>query len=250
MPQAAPKSNQISNELIDILVSKQSLTEMQFYRYIKDIEKLKDSQSESYLKALANGAYGRRDTAIAFFEEALQQNSDVIAQNYIVYVNDYGSYKQLSELVNRLVKQYRSPRMLGFAWETNLFNGDINKALHFAEKFIRSAEEKEAEKMKDVAATALAETTVFKKISGVTDDDFMDIAQRVITTADSHNVNPMTLRFFSIPEENTSSYVMKVNTSNPDILSDMNLDIAFSLAENDNLIGKKFSVWFEGISEE
>ena len=65
-----------------------------------------------------------------------------------------------------------------------------------------------------------------------------------------HKVSPVAMSFCSIPEERTSSYVMAVNTEDSDVLSDMNLDIAFSLAENESLIGKPFSVWFEGRLEE
>lgn len=68
MPQLALKANEISNELVDILANKTELTEMQFYRYIKDIEKLHDNSSEDYLKALANAAYGRKDAAVAFLK--------------------------------------------------------------------------------------------------------------------------------------------------------------------------------------
>ncbi|MFD2021165.1 hypothetical protein ACFSKS_04700 [Pseudocitrobacter faecalis] len=104
--------------------------------------------------------------------------------------------------------------------------------------------------VKHLAATALVETKLFKRTSGVTDDQFKDIAVRVIGVAHNHKVKPVSLSFYSVPEEKTSSYVMTVDTLDPDVLSDMNLDIAFSLAENDELIGKNFSVWFEGVQEE
>lgn len=250
MPQAAPKSSQISNELIDMLMSRMSVSEMEFYRYIRDIEHLNDKAAEDYLKALANAVYGRKEVAIAFFEEALKQNIDIIAQNYVVYLNDYGSYRQVQELVDRLVMQYRSKTMLGHAWETNLFMGEVNKAISYAEDFIKIVDAKEAEAMKQVAASALAETTLFKKNTGISDDDYVDIAVRVVDVMDAHRVSPVALSFHSIPEENTASYVMSVNTLDADILSDMNLDIAFSLAENDSLAGKKFSVWFEGTAED
>lgn len=102
MPQPALKANEISSELIDILAARNTISEMQYFRYIRDIEKLRDSASEDYLKALANGAFGRKDTAVAFFEEALKHNNLIIAQNYVVYLNDYGSFREVEQVVNRL----------------------------------------------------------------------------------------------------------------------------------------------------
>lgn len=250
MPQLALKANEISSELIDILASKTQISEMQYYRYLKDIEKLRDSSSEDYLKALANGAYGKKDAAVAFFEEAAKQGGELVAQNYIVYLSDYGTYREVQDVVNRFAGRYISRTMFGHAWETNLFMGDIDAALYFAERLISIADEKEAEMVTDRAASALAQTTQFKQFSGVSDDEFKDIANRVVDVMDSHGVSPVALSFFSIPEEQTSSYVMTVDTVDPDVLSDMNLDIAFSLAENDSLIGKPFSVWFEGSQED
>lgn len=127
MPQPALKANEISSELIDILAARNTISEMQYFRYIRDIEKLRDSASEDYLKALANGAFGRKDTAVAFFEEALKHNNLIIAQNYVVYLNDYGSFREVEQVVNRLVERYNSPTMLSHAWEANLFWGVLTK---------------------------------------------------------------------------------------------------------------------------
>lgn len=41
-----------------------------------------------------------------------------------------------------------------------------------------------------------------------------------------------------------------VKTDDIDVIADMNIDIAFSLAENENLAGKRFSVWYRGTQEE
>lgn len=250
MPQLALKANEISSELIDILAARGTISEMQYYRYLRDIEKLRDSASEDYLKALANGAFGRKDTAVAFFEEALKHNNLLIAQNYVVYLNDYGSFREVEQAVNRLVERYNSPTMLSHAWEANLFSGRIDKALYYAERLISMVDEKEAEMVKHLAATALAQSTTFKSTTGITDEEFQDIANRIVDIMTHHKVGPVAMSFCSVPEERTSSYVMTVNTEDSDVLSDMNLDIAFSLAENDSLIGKPFSVWFEGHSEE
>lgn len=250
MPQAEPKANEIASELIDLLQDRTIISQMDFYRYIREIEKLNDKVSEDYLKALANGAFGRKDVAVAFFESSLSQNIDTFAQNYVVYLNDYGTFREKQNLVNRLMAQYGSRTMIGFAWETNLFMGDIEKAMHFADRFISIVTADEGEHMARIAAMALAETTKFKEAAGISDSDYQDLAVRTLDVLDLHQVQPVALEFFDIPEEQTSSYVMLVNTTDIEKLSDMNLDIAFSLAENENLVGKKFSVWFKGAPEE
>ncbi|MFP1871944.1 tetratricopeptide repeat protein [Lonsdalea quercina] len=250
MPQLALKANEISDELVDILATKTSITEMQFFRYLRDIEKLRDSASEDYLKALANGAFGRKDEAVAFFEEALKQNNALIAENFIVYLNDYGSFREVDEAVNRLVEHFHSPTMLNHAWEANLFMGRISKALYYAEKLRRMSCEKEAELMMNLASSALEQSTCFQQATGLTDFELEDIADRAVDVMTNYKVNPVALYFCFVLEEKTSSYIMQVNTTDPEVLSDMNLDIAFSLAENESFIGKPFSVWFEGHSED
>lgn len=56
--------------------------------------------------------------------------------------------------------------MLGYAWESNLFMGDIDKAMYYAEIYAKSANEEDAEAMRHAAETALEKAICLKDIQG------------------------------------------------------------------------------------
>lgn len=246
MPKAAPKSLEIAAQLVNYLRTGTKLDDFSFHRFFRDVEKLNDRQSEDYLKALACGASGRKDEAIEFFEASLTYGVDTYALNYAVYLEEYGSHRELYDVVSRLVQSYGAKTMLQFAWETRLFTGEIEDAVHYAERFIAAADQKDAEEMREDATGIVIDTTRFKESAGLSDEEYKDIAQRVIDIVDQYQVRALSLEFLFVPEEKTASYIMKVKSDDVEVLSDMNLDIAFSLAENESLAGKKFSVWYQG----
>lgn len=250
MPKAVPKSLEISVQLIDHLRLRTQLDDFSFRRCLRDIENLNDHYSENYLKALAYAAYGRKDEAVQFFEESLRFGIDIYALNYAVYLEEYGLHRELHELVGRLISQYRCKTMLRFGWETNLFTGNIDTALSYAESFITAEEGKEAEAMQNDAKGIVRDTKRFKECSGLTDEEYRRMAQRVVDVADNYHARPSAIEFVFVPEEQSASYIMKVKAQDVETLSDMNIDIAFSLADDESLAGKKLGVWYQYDGEE
>lgn len=247
MPQAVLKSQEISNELIDLLKSRTQIGEMRFYAYIRDIEKVSYGADKLFLKALANGAYGRKDESIRFFEDSLSQSLDaLVVQNYIAYLSDYSAYLDVVDVVKRFANSFVSKAIVGYGWETSLFSGNLEEARVYAEKFIKISDAEEANAMRRLSSDMLSEAITFKDNAGLSDVQYKDVASRMLKVVDDHEVKPLAVGFHNVPEEGTSSCFMLVDTIDADVLSDMNLAVAFSLAENDGLVGKRFSVWFEG----
>ncbi|WPU24475.1 hypothetical protein RI049_06900 [Cedecea neteri] len=245
MPTAVPKSFEISVQLIDHLRLKIQLDDFSFRRCLREIENLNDRYSEDYLKALAYAAYGKKDEAVEFFEESLKFGIDTYALNYAIYLDEYGLHRELHELVNRLSSRYGCKTMLEFGWETNLFTGNIDAALSYAERFTTSEQGKDAEKMQENAEGIVRDTKRFKECAGLTDEEYRRMAQRVVDVADNYHARPSAIAFVFVPEEQSASYVMKVKTQDVETLADMNIDIAFSLAEDETLAGKKLGIWYQ-----
>lgn len=169
--------------------------------------------------------------------------------NYAIYLSEFGTHKELREVVNRLITKYGSKTMLTFGWETNLFTGNIETALHYADRFIAIADEKDAEAMKNDAHGIAIESEKFRQKAGLTEDEYKDIAQKMIDVADNYGIRASSISFILQQKKNCGIYT-DVKTDDIDVIADMNIDIAFSLAENENLAGKRFSVWYRGTQEE
>ncbi|EKN4195068.1 TPA: hypothetical protein ACV98Q_000733 [Yersinia enterocolitica] len=247
MPQAIPKSVELTNELIDVLASDQTLSEMSFRRYVKLIERLNDFSSHDFLLALANAAYNRVDDALEYFRMAMQKSpNSVVAGNYLAFVNKSCSLFEVAALSAKFSSSYGFIDFYFTAYQSNLFIGQFEQASYFAKKFIKVSERKEAERMQHVIASAELRLDEFKKLANLTDAQYKLIAETAVHVMESHNQRVSALSFSTVKEENANAYILLVKCHDPEVISDMNMDLAFSLADHEELYDKNFSAWFQG----
>ncbi|CVA87215.1 hypothetical protein [Serratia marcescens] len=246
MPQPLPKFVEINDELTDRLSAGSVLSEMEFYRYIRSIEAVNDRAVQSYLYAMANAAYGQKEKAVAFFEEALSYRVDIAPDNYLAYINDAGSFSEVKELSHRLAKSVVKKQIFHSAYQTSIFSGNLEQASFYAKKYINIADVKESQEMASSLSDATKEIQKFKERSGLSDADFQMVADATIRVVETHGCKISGLSYQSIREESAHSYVVLVKSSDPEKVAEMNIDLAFALADYDQLTDKRFSAWFKG----
>ncbi|HFQ6845271.1 MAG: hypothetical protein E6Y18_06175 [Serratia marcescens] len=246
MPQPLPKYVEINDELTDRLSADSVLSEMEFYRYIKSIESIKDKAMQNYLFAMTYAAYGEKEKAIPFFEQAISDGVIIAPNNYLAYINNVGTFTEVRDLSLRLAQLYVNKQILHTAYQSCLFSGDIEQATLYAVRYINIAEGKESQEMAKTLAEAKKEVSKFKEIVGLSDDDFKKIAGNAIHVLEHHGAKISGLAYQSIQEEHSSSYVVMVKGNDPEKIAEMNIDLAFALADCEQLTDKRFSAWFRG----
>lgn len=247
MPQPLPKYLEINDELTDRLSSNDLLSEMEFRRYIKRIEALTDIHTQNYLYAMAYAAYGKKDKAIPFFEESLRGGVDVAPDNYLAYLNSYGSFLEVQELSMRWADTLKSKNYYFTAFQSCLFRGDIDKAGIFVDKYLTLADDEETHKIKRTFEFTKEEVGLFKERSGLSDKEFQIVAETVIFVIVQHNERPAGLAYLGVQEEMSFSYIVILKCEDHDKIAEMNIDLAFALADYDELTDKNFSAWFRGL---
>lgn len=251
MTQAIPKSVELTNELIDVLASDQTLPEMSFHRYVRAIENLKDFSSHDFLLALANAAYGRVDDAIEYFELAMLRAPDTtVAGNYLAFVNENRGLFEVADLSARLSEMFVVPSFYFTAYQSCLFTGQFERACHFAGLYIKVSDSKEAEKMQHTLSSAEHRLSEFKNLAGLSDEQYKLIAATAIHVMEDYGQHVTGLAFHSVKEEGANAYVLVIKCQDPEIIADMNMDLAFALAEHEELYDKSFSAWFQGVEKE
>lgn len=251
MTQAIPKSFELTNELIDILASDQTLTEMDFHRYIRKIENLRDFSSRHFMFALTHAAYGRVDEALEYFASAMQIAPDeIVAKNYLAFVNKNCDLFEVADLSAKLSQSFVVPNFYFTAYQSSLFTGRFAKARQFAELFIKVSARKEAEKMQHTIASAEYRLAEFKQLANLTDEQCELIAITAVNVMASYNQHVTSLVFNTVKEENANTYVLVIKCQDPEIIANMNMDLAFALAEHEELYDKNFSAWFQGVEKE
>ncbi|RJL19355.1 hypothetical protein [Pectobacterium polaris] len=246
-PSPAKESKTIFDELTQCLYSDGILTEMQFFRYIKDIHALKDSQVEDCLLAFANAAYGRKSEAINFFELAIDKTKNVlIAENYVTYFETIGSFQDLSQLSLRMADAFEYKSLAKKAFSLSMLNGRIDLAKEYFAKCLKLCSDDEREVVRMEMSLMLEGATLFKERVGFTDDEFISFSEIVMRTFDAYNQKCSYAVYKLINEGPINNYTLSVDSDDVEVIADMNLSVAMAFAEHDEFLGKNFSVWFLG----
>lgn len=253
MAQPAQKASIISEQLTKYLAERTKLDDVSFRRCLREIEGLKDYASEHYLKALAYGAYGKVDEAIAYFEGSLQNfSNDVVAKNFIVFLSDYGTLGKSFETSIKLAERYVSPFIYLHAYENAIFVGEMSVAEKYYNAYAKVLGEEEAAKMPNKYHEVASDVDAFMQLANLTSLEYKLLFQNITSIMDENKVQPSRMKFYNVTEEKLNAIVVMINTNDTNLIADMNIELAFLIAENDCFMQKPFTVWFEceEVSEE
>lgn len=246
MPQPASKASVISEQLTKYLQEEVRLDDFSFRRLLREIEVLRDPISEDYLFALAYGAHGQVDDAISFFERSLQVcSNEVVAKNFLVFLSDYGTLKKSFETSVELAESYVSPFIYLQAYENCLFMGKMELAKKYYLSYSKLFGDKEPEKLDNNLDEVVSQVESFKQRANLSGLEYEILFKNVADVMDNQKVHPAGMRFYNISEEKVNAIVFMTQSSNAELISDMNVELAFSMAEHDCLAHKDFAVWFE-----
>ncbi|AML05812.1 TPA: hypothetical protein JLS89_004780 [Escherichia coli] len=246
MLQPAKKASVISARLTKYLKDGVRIDDFSFRRMLREIEALRDPVSEDYLLALVYGAHGQVNEAIGFFERSLQVcHNEVVAKNFLVFLSDYGTLKKSFETSIKLAESFISPFIYLQAYENSLFMGKMALAEKYFQSYSKLFGDKEPEKMDNHLDEVVSQVESFKQRADLSGLEYELIFNNVANVMDSQKVHLSGMRFYNISEEKVNAIVFMTKSSDAEQIADMNIELAFSMAEHDCLVGKDFAVWFE-----
>ncbi|GAB5070905.1 hypothetical protein SedNR2807_10910 [Citrobacter sedlakii] len=246
MPQPAKKASVISEQLTKYLQDEVRIDDFSFRRMLREIEALRDPVSEDYLFALVHGAHGQVNEAISFFERSLQVcSNEVVAKNFLVFLSDYGTLKKSFETSIELAESFVSPFIYLQAYENSIFMGKMGLAEKYFQSYSKLFGDKEPEKMENNLDEVVSQVESFKQRADLSGLEYELIFKNVADVMDAQNVHPSGMRFYNISEEKVNAVVFMTKSSDAEQIADMNIELAFSMAEHDCLAHKDFAVWFE-----
>ena len=188
-----------------------------FEQMLKDSEYLDDEPTMYMVKALAYGAYQDNQNALKYFDIAMKYGDISVAKNYITYLTKTLqfklSYKKSIELANKYDNQYLTFVARNIAYSF----ADIKNSSLLTEKLVKLHGNVNLDQYPYLDfSQPLTELEVFMKSS----------------------------EFYTSSDNNDFAVIVSVTTSDPDVLSDMDIEIACALAENNDLSDKNVTAWF------
>lgn len=216
-----------------------------FEQMLKDSEYLDDEPTMYMVKALAYGAYQDNQNALKYFDIAMKYGDISVAKNYITYLTKTLqfklSYKKSIELANKYDNQYLTFVARNIAYSF----ADIKNSSLLTEKLVKLHGNVNLNQYPYLDfSQPLTELEVFMKSGKISEPNARWIVEKANEVAASKKIRCLSSEFYTSSDNNDFAVIVSVTTSDPDVLSDMDIEIACALAENNDLSDKNVTAWF------
>lgn len=249
--QAKLKSEEILDNLIDYLSNGGFLTEIRLRGVLNDIEENFSGINKNYAKALSYSLAKNFDRAIYHFELALQSKNMECALNYMAVVNNNCGVSKSVEVADRLLKEYESKTILKTACGLAIFRINIAQLEKYMEVAMKLSNDEDRMKLKKDFDSASFAISKFKEFAGFNNGEEELLSDIVLGILDEKNIRIRGVKFItdSKHEESINSYLVTVYCDDPREIANINMSIAFKLADHDVFLDKKFSTIVQGFSQ-
>lgn len=248
MATPAPKTSELHDTLTAYIDAGQVLPEWEAAKIKRDIRALDNPVAKVMLTALCHGAMGLEEDAIATFEDGMARFYDIrIGGNFSTYLKRIGRFTDYVDVAFRLADKFEDPEIVNNAWETSQVVCDMDRILALAIKLRKYYPDEQG-----ITIMKMSET--FSKMMKELEDNFgvKDVEINALAMACARVASQYRVAIRSSGVSTGDGLIMmcfEVDSSDPDRLADMNLDLAMLLAENDRLMDLPVTAWFRGKTE-
>ncbi|MFN7050144.1 hypothetical protein ACK4QX_20880 [Proteus mirabilis] len=244
------KSDELLESMESWLSNQNFITEFRLMGLLKDIDNYFSGLRKNYAKALAYSLIKDLKKAEYYFELSLQIPDAHYATNYMAIVNNYGSIIKTKELSERFAEEYESISFSTLAFESSLYLSDMERAEYYIQKAIKLSNDEDRMKLKDDFESANLALSRFKEKAGFEKDEAKLLSSIIMNILESNNIRIKGISYIyeQNHEEKLNTYIVTAQCEDPSKIADMNMDLAFKLAEYDELLDKNFSAIIRGCS--
>lgn len=238
-----PKTSELLGTLTTYIDAGESASEWDLALIRREIDRIDEPVAKAMLTALCFGAAKKESHAIEAFEDAIRRFRDsTVALNYSTYLKHIKLFTEYSKVSYRLAEEFDIPELVDNAYDAALISADLEKIAFFSRRLLKYyPEEREGEIMARANLVADSLCQIEKDI-GVNSREINEISERCISIASKYRRQIVCSGVYHIDSQ--VDVIFYVNEDDPDVLADMNLDLAMSLAESEKLITLPVTAWF------
>ncbi|SQJ22129.1 Uncharacterised protein [Serratia rubidaea] len=200
----------------------------------------------SYIRAMVHVAKRDHSGAMQFFEQSLRYDDVRVALNYLAYLGTSAhNYTHRLEIY-RLEELYHNSTMRRIARNASYGIGDSRRVRQYTLKMAALLDGEQKQRMMSEGEAMMQRIQDFKELTSLTQKDVEDLCDTAEGLANAQNVNCIGVSYF-IDTHGDCAYIIDAETEDPEILSELNFELACVLAD-EKYIDKAFTSWFRSVS--
>ncbi|GEM_PF-2669772 len=220
-------------------------------RTVTAAERLDDAASKWMLLGLAYGAAKQKEKAVEYFRLGAECGDDRVVINFLSYLSHTGQYNLYRDECIKLARRYEnSPRILRLARNASYADGDGELSLYFARRalaMLPDGPEKSA--LQEEVDLRNAQLSAFIEVTNLETSRISELTRMVANTTTKYHVIAVSHDYYTSPD-GSAAIICDVICDDPDIISDMDIDIATELAMSEFYVTRNVTAWFRGRKRE
>lgn len=218
-------------------------------RVVSSANSLPDEPTKLMVLGLAYGAAGDNEHALAYFKEAIKYRDDIIARNYLSYLSHTGQHDLYRDECVRLAREIVSFPLYLRARNASYADGDGELSLFFARKALSMVgDENERAKMEMEIHEKNSALNRFIDTTRLSTHEIAELTRMVANIANSFDVLAVSQDYYT--GDGDAAIICDVVCTDAGILSDLDIEIAMSLAMNESFSARNLTAWYRGRSRE
>ncbi|UQZ10679.1 hypothetical protein M8G38_12810 [Providencia stuartii] len=244
-----PKSEELMLALQERIIHEDVSNDFELMQVLREIDKHSSALEKNHLKALAYSLNNQIEKASEFFELSLQVKNLDYARNYLAVINQRSTNTKLYNLLKRFSDEYESLIFSKLAYQSSLNMADLKKAEYFTSKLVKLSADEDRDAYIKQFEKAKGALLTYCFMSGLNEDELMKLANIIIAILDGRNIRIAGINYAntSAHDSQANLYMVTTECDDVDLLADINIELAYNLAEHEEFIGKNFSVFIGGV---
>ncbi|MGL6624697.1 hypothetical protein [Aeromonas jandaei] len=238
-----PKSSELHTTLTAYIDAGQILPEWEAAKTKREIRSIDDPLVSLQLTALCFGAMGQEEAAIESFNEAMDSFYDPrVGTNFCTYLKRIGRNTEYLQHIYQFAEQFEDPDIVETAWDAAKVVFDYPKVCSFSRKLRKYYPNTYGENIVQTSESFIGRLQELEAELGVKAADMHRLSEACLRIATKYR-KPIIGSSLGVGE-GLAMICFDVDRSGPDIVSDMNHDLAMNVAEDDNLLDISATAWF------
>lgn len=219
-------------------------------KYLETFEKIPDVSQKLMMIALTYGASREYQEAITVFKEAVKYKEIGTIINYLTFLSKINYFELYFEETIRLAKEVNSLRLCTGARNAAYSSGNLELARFFSRKGMSLIQDDDARRDFEMDTDLhLKKLNHFIDVSGLSAEKMAEITMLVSKIARDHDVLTHSNEFYVSSDAQDLAVICTVLTEDADLIADMDIDVATTLAMNEELSTFGITAWYKGIEQ-
>ncbi|QXO41640.1 hypothetical protein JA116_13305 [Morganella morganii] len=250
---ASPKAK--TQEILGLLTSYintgEKIDQFTFVRLLHEAKRLPDEVHQIVCTALVYGANKESEKAIKIFSDGLELHRSVfLATNYLAFLARTGHNNLHTCESIKLAGIYDTDRSLQLLAVGSAFLSGNEVALsRFAERLYKLSNEDQIAGIWELSVWS-NKIESFRDASGLSPSELTELTQLMGGLATEFNQPIVSADYYIDNHGTDSAYVTHVLHDDPEIISDMNIELAMRLAVSGLMDNKKATAWFKALGKQ